>query len=164
MSVFTSSKVVEWDRLLAVRAACAKEGKVVVWTNGCFDLLHPGHVRSLQAARCLGDVLIVGVNSDDSVRQLKGSSRPILSESERLEVLAALGCVDYAIVFPELRPDAALLRLRPDVHCKGAEYTPPGGKPIPEAVAVSSYGGQIKFLPYFEGVSTTEIIRRIRDA
>jgi rfaE bifunctional protein nucleotidyltransferase chain/domain len=164
MAVLPSAKLMDWDQLLAVREACAREGNVVVWTNGCFDLLHPGHTRSLQAARQLGDILVVGLNSDDSVRQLKGPSRPILSAAERAEVLAALACVDYVLVFPELRPDAALARLKPDIHCKGAEYAPPHGKPIPEAEVVRSYGGQIKFLPYFGGISTSEIIRRIRDA
>jgi len=159
-----SPKLVNWDTLLAVRMRYANEGKIVVWTNGCFDLLHPGHVRSLQAAKRLGDILIVGLNSDASVRQLKGPGRPILSEAERVEVISALDCVDYVMVFPELRPDAALLRLKPDVHCKGSEYAPPHGKPIPEMATVASYGGRIAFLPYSDGISTTELIRRIRQA
>ena len=158
------SKLVGWDALSAARSRCAREGKIVVWTNGCFDLLHPGHVRSLQAAKRLGDVLVVGLNSDDSVRQLKGPSRPVLSELERAEVLCALACVDYVLIFPELRPDASLLRLKPDVHCKGAEYAPPHGKPIPEMAVVASYGGRIEFLPYSDGISTTELIRRSRAA
>lgn len=163
MDVPVLPKLARWDVLLAARSRWAGEGKAVVWTNGCFDLLHPGHIRSLQAAKRLGDVLIVGLNSDDSVRQLKGPGRPVLSELERAEVLSALACVDYVVVFPELRPDAALLRLKPDVHCKGAEYAPPHGKPIPEMETVVSYGGRIEFLPYSRGISTTELIRRIRD-
>jgi rfaE bifunctional protein nucleotidyltransferase chain/domain len=155
-------KLVDWDALLAARSRYAREGKIVVWTNGCFDLLHPGHVRSLQAAKQQGDVLIVGLNSDTSVRQLKGPGRPVLSELERAEMLSSLACVDYVVIFPELRPDAALLRLKPDVHCKGAEYAPPHGKPIPEMETVASYGGRIAFLPYSGGLSTTELIRRIR--
>jgi rfaE bifunctional protein nucleotidyltransferase chain/domain len=155
-------KLVDWDALLAARSRYAREGKIVVWTNGCFDLLHPGHVRSLQAAKQQGDVLIVGLNSDASVRQLKGPGRPVLSELERAEMLSSLACVDYVVIFPELRPDAALLRLKPDVHCKGAEYAPPHGKPIPEMETVASYGGRIAFLPYSGGLSTTELIRRIR--
>jgi rfaE bifunctional protein nucleotidyltransferase chain/domain len=155
-------KLVDWDALLAARSRYAREGKIVVWTNGCFDLLHPGHVRSLQAAKQQGDVLIVGLNSDTSVRQLKGPGRPVLSELERAEMLSSLACVDYVVIFPELRPDAALLRLKPDVHCKGAEYAPPHGKPIPEMETVASYGGRIAFLPYSDGLSTTELIRRIR--
>jgi rfaE bifunctional protein nucleotidyltransferase chain/domain len=159
-----SQKLVDWDALLAIRSRCAREGKIVIWTNGCFDLLHPGHVRSLQAAKRLGDVLVVGLNSDDSVRQLKGPGRPVLSELERAEVMSALECVDYVLIFPELRPDAALLRLKPDVHCKGAEYAPPHGKPILEMTTVASYGGRIEFLPYSDGISTTELIRRSRAA
>ena len=155
-------KLVDWDALLAARSRYAREGKIVVWTNGCFDLLHPGHVRSLQAAKQQGDVLIVGLNSDTSVRQLKGPGRPVLSELERAEMLSSLACVDYVVIFPELRPDASLLRLKPDVHCKGAEYAPPYGKPIPEMETVASYGGRIAFLPYSGGLSTTELIRRIR--
>src|SRR5579885_568610 len=95
------SKLVDWDTLLAARSRYANEGKTVVWTNGCFDLFHPGHVRSLQAAKRLGDILVVGLNSDDSVRQLKGAGRPVISELERAEVLNALECVDHVIVFSE---------------------------------------------------------------
>ncbi|HEU5408222.1 MAG TPA: adenylyltransferase/cytidyltransferase family protein [Nitrospira sp.] len=164
MEGMLGSKLAGWDELLSVRARCAEEGKRVVWTNGCFDLLHPGHVRSLESARRLGDVLVVGLNSDTSVRQLKGVGRPILSELERVEVLSGLSCVDYVMIFAELRPDAALLRLKPDIHCKGAEYAPPHGKPIPEMETVHSYGGRIEFLPYSGGISTTELIRRIREA
>jgi rfaE bifunctional protein nucleotidyltransferase chain/domain len=156
-----SQKLIGWDALLDARSLYASEGRIVVWTNGCFDLLHPGHVRSLQVAKQLGDVLVVGLNSDDSVRQLKGPGRPVLSELERAEVLGALACVDHVVIFPELRPDAALLRLKPDVHCKGAEYAPPHGKPIPEMETVASYGGRIEFLPYSDGISTTELLRRI---
>ena len=163
MSTPVLPKLVDWDALLAARSRYAREGKIVVWTNGCFDLLHPGHIRSLQAAKSLGDVLVVGLNSDDSVRQLKGPGRPVLSELERAEVISALDCVDYVLIFPELRPDAALLRLKPDVHCKGAEYAPPHGKPIPEMAVVAGYGGRIEFLPYSGGISTTELIRRIRE-
>src|ERR1700757_16688 len=106
-------KVVSWDTLLEWRARARLEAKTVVWTNGCFDLLHVGHVRNLQAARSLGDLLVVGVNSDASVRQLKGPGRPILPAEERSELLSALACVDHVIVFDELTPETALNRLRP---------------------------------------------------
>jgi rfaE bifunctional protein nucleotidyltransferase chain/domain len=137
-------------------------GKVVVWTNGCFDLLHAGHARSLAAARALGDVLVVGVNSDASVRQLKGPHRPLLPEAERAELLASLRCVDYVLVFDEDTPEACIDRLRPHVHCKGADYAPPHGRPVPEAALVESYGGRVAFLPLLEGISTTELVRRIQ--
>jgi phosphoheptose isomerase len=159
----SNAKVVNWDTLLVLRERWRAEGETVVWTNGCFDLLHVGHVRSLEAARSLGDVLVVGVNGDDSVRQLKGSGRPIVSAAERVEVLAALGCVDYVVVFDELTPEAALSRLKPDVHCKGADYAPPYGKPIPEARVVESYGGRVAFLPLIPSASTSDLIYRIRE-
>jgi D-glycero-beta-D-manno-heptose 1-phosphate adenylyltransferase len=157
------AKVVDWPRLLELRAVWRHQRFVVVWTNGCFDLLHVGHVRSLQTARRLGDVLIAGLNSDASVRRLKGPGRPILPAQERAELLAALECVDRVVIFDEATPEAALARLQPDIHCKGAEYAPPYGKPIPEAEVVRSYGGQVKFLPLLPATSTSSVIRRIRE-
>lgn len=157
------TKLVSWDRLLAVRADARRDARVVVWTNGTFDLLHPGHVSSLQSARALGDLLVVGLNSDASVRGYKGPSRPILTQDERATVLAALECVDYVIVFDEPTPEAALARLQPDVHCKGAEYAPPHGRPVPERAVVEGYGGRIEYLPLVPGLSTTELLKRIRE-
>jgi D-beta-D-heptose 7-phosphate kinase/D-beta-D-heptose 1-phosphate adenosyltransferase len=163
---FTSAyqrKAISWEWLLDWRARARREGKTVVWTNGCFDLLHVGHVRNLQAARCCGDFLVVGINSDASVRQLKGPGRPLVPADQRAEVLAALECVDFVVIFDELTPEAALFRLQPDVHCKGADYAPPGGKPVPEAPLVASYGGRIEFLPLVPALSTTDLVRRIRE-
>ena len=156
-------KILPWDRLLAVRDDARRAGRVVVWTNGTFDLLHPGHVSSLQQARALGDLLVVGVNSDASVRGYKGPTRPILTQDERAAMLAALECVDYVVVFDEPTPEAALARLRPDVHCKGAEYAPPHGRPVPERAVVEGYGGRIEYLPLVPGLSTTELLRRVRE-
>jgi rfaE bifunctional protein nucleotidyltransferase chain/domain len=156
----SAPKVLALDALLALRARWRAEGKAVVWTNGCFDLLHVGHVRGLQQARGLGDVLVVGVNGDRSVRRLKGAGRPIVPEAERAEVLAALGCVDHVLVFGEDTPTEVLARLRPDVHCKGADYAPPSTRPIPEAAVVRSYGGRLAFLNFSPGVSTSDIARR----
>jgi rfaE bifunctional protein nucleotidyltransferase chain/domain len=138
-------------------------GKVVVWTNGCFDLFHAGHARSLRDARVLGDALVVGVNSDDSVRRLKGPGRPVLPASERAELVASLACVDYVVVFGEDTPEECIRLLRPQVHCKGADYAPPVGKPAPEAALVESYGGRVAYLPLVEGISTTELICRVRE-
>jgi rfaE bifunctional protein nucleotidyltransferase chain/domain len=157
------TKLVPWDDLLAVREAARRAGRVVVWTNGTFDLLHPGHVSSLQAARTLGDLLVVGLNSDASVRGYKGPTRPILTQDERAAMLAALECVDYVIVFDEPTPEAALARLKPDVHCKGAEYAPPHGRPVPERAVVEGYGGRIEYLPLVPGLSTTDLLKRIRE-
>jgi phosphoheptose isomerase len=157
-----TNKIVGWDVLLATRERWRAEGKKVVWTNGCFDLLHLGHVRALQMAKALGDVLVVGVNSDNSVRTLKGPDRPIFPVSERLEVLAALECVDFVVVFEELTPADALARLKPDIHCKGADYRPPSGRPMVEASVVEAYGGRMKFLPLLPGHSTSEIVLRLQ--
>jgi rfaE bifunctional protein nucleotidyltransferase chain/domain len=150
-----------WPPLLAWRERARHDGRTVVWTNGCFDLLHVGHVRNLQAARALGDALVVGVNDDASVRRLKGPQRPILPAEQRAELLAALECVDAVVLFPEDTPAAALERLRPDIHCKGADYAPPHGKPIPEAAVVAAYGGRIAFLPLVPGLSTSDLVQRI---
>lgn len=149
------------DELIALRTAWAAEGKKVVWTNGCFDLLHAGHLRNLQEAKALGDVLIVGVNSDRSVRQIKGDTRPLMGERDRAELIAGLKPVDYAVIFDEPDPVHALSRLRPDIHCKGAEYAD-GTRPVPERETVLSYGGEIRFLPIHPGRSTTDIIDRIK--
>jgi rfaE bifunctional protein nucleotidyltransferase chain/domain len=154
-------KLADWPALLAAREKHRRAGRVVVWTNGCFDLLHPGHVASLQAARALGDVLVVGLNSDASVKANKGPARPVLTQHERAAMLAALECVDHVIIFDEPTPAATLARLRPDVHCKGAEYAPPHGRPVPERAVVEGYGGRIAYLPLVPGVSTTELLRRV---
>lgn len=157
------NKLLPWPDLLRVRAEARAAGRVVVWTNGTFDLLHPGHVSSLQQARALGDVLVVGVNSDRSVKAYKGPTRPILSEHERAVMLAALECVDYVIVFDEDTPAEALAKLQPDIHCKGAEYAPPHGRPVPERAVVEGYGGRIEYLPLVPGVSTTDLLERIQN-
>ena len=150
-----------WDELLTRRDQWRASGQVVVWTNGSFDLLHPGHVASLEAARGFGDVLIVGINSDESVRGYKGPTRPILNESERAAMVSALECVDAVLIFPEATPEVALARLRPDVHVKGAEYAPPHGRPVPERALVESYGGRVEYVALVPGVSTTDLIGRV---
>lgn len=155
-------KVLGWPALLHLCAKARAVGKKIVWTNGCFDLLHVGHIRSLQAARRFGDMLVVGVNSDASVGRLKGPGRPIVPQSERCELLASLACVDYVVVFDEDTPVEAVERLQPDVHCKGADYAPPRGKPVPEAPVVQAYGGRIEYLPMAPGNSTSGLIERIR--
>jgi phosphoheptose isomerase len=155
-------KVVSLEALLAMRQRWRDEGKIVVWTNGCFDLLHLGHLRSLEAARGLGDVLVVGINTDRWVRVLKGPDRPIIPADERAEMLASLEAVDHVVVFDDATPQSILELVRPDVHCKGSDYAPPDGKPIPEAEVVRAYGGRIEFLPLTQGHSTSGLIRRIR--
>jgi phosphoheptose isomerase len=157
-----AGKVVDWDTLLDLRQRWHAQGQTVVWTNGCFDLLHVGHVCGLEAARNLGDVLVVGVNSDNSVRSLKGPGRPIVAAAERMRVLAALACVDYVVMFDEATPETVLSQLQPDVHCKGGDYLPPHGQPVPEASVVESYGGRVAYLPLFASPSTSSLIQRSR--
>lgn len=157
------NRILDWETLLDLREQWRADRKIVVWTNGCFDLLHVGHLRSLEAARELGDLLVVGVNSDDSARRFKGPGRPIMPAAERVEMLAALRCVDYVVIFDEISPEVALSRLKPDIHCKGADYAPPHGKPMPEAKLVLSYGGRVEFLPLYSETSTSELIKRIKE-
>jgi rfaE bifunctional protein nucleotidyltransferase chain/domain len=156
-------KVKTLDELIALRATWRQGGKTVVWTNGCFDLLHVGHIRSFRDAKALGDILVVGINSDASVRSVKGASRPIVNQADRAELIAALEMVDYVTVFDESTPVEALSRLSPDIHCKGAEYAN-GARPVPERETVLGYGGQIRFLPFHPGRSTTDLIDRIVNA
>ena len=135
-----------------------RQRKKIVFTNGCFDILHSGHVTFLQQAKSLGDVLIVGVNSDASVRRLKGETRPINNQADRVAVLAALEAVDHVVLFDEDTPENLISRLRPDIHVKGSDYTIDR---LPEAKIVQSYGGQVVILPLVEGKSTTAIVRKI---
>jgi rfaE bifunctional protein nucleotidyltransferase chain/domain/rfaE bifunctional protein kinase chain/domain len=135
----------------AVRAA----GGTVVATGGCFDLLHPGHIRTLEAARALGDCLIVCLNSDASVRRLKGAGRPVVNEDDRAAVLRALRCVDAVLVFDEDTPAAALERLRPHVWAKGGDYV---GRDLPEAAVLERWGGEAVVLPFVDGKSSTRLI------
>ncbi len=146
------------DQLLIERDRLRQTGKKVVFTNGCFDLLHPGHVRYLQQARALGDALIVALNSDRSVRELKGDKRPILNESERAEVMAALACVDYVTVFDEPTPREIISALLPDILVKGGDWSIDN---IVGREEVEAAGGKVMSLPFVEGCSTTDVIERI---
>jgi rfaE bifunctional protein nucleotidyltransferase chain/domain len=137
-----------------------RNARRIVFTNGCFDLLHPGHIRSLEQARELGDALIVGLNSDASVRQLKGEGRPLLPERERAEILAALECVDAVIIFDDLTPQDVIARLLPDVLVKGGDW--PGDK-IVGREEVEAAGGCVVSVPVVPGFSTTDILRKIRE-
>lgn len=137
-----------------------RNGRRVVFTNGCFDLLHPGHIGSLEQARALGDVLIVGLNSDASVRQLKGAGRPVLPERERAEILASLECVDAVVIFDELTPREVIARLLPDVLVKGGDWA---SDQIKGREEVEAAGGRVVSIPVVAGYSTTEILRKIRE-
>jgi rfaE bifunctional protein nucleotidyltransferase chain/domain len=149
------------SELVLQRAAWRTRKRTVVWTNGVFDVLHVGHLHSLREARRHGDVLVVGVNSDASVRANKGPTRPIFPQAERVEMLAALEIVDAIHVFDDSTPERILEAVQPDVHVKGADYAPPNGKPIPEAEIVRAYGGRIEFVPLVPGRSSTDTIDRL---
>ena len=148
------------DDLVALREEWRAQGRKVVWTNGIFDLLHAGHVRSLREAKSLGDVLVVGINSDSGTRRIKGPGRPLMCGEDRAELLSALEMVDAVVIFDEDEPSAALARLQPDIHCKGEEYAD-GKRPVPERPVVESYGGEVRFLPLYAGRSTTDLLARI---
>src|ERR687883_2087908 len=138
-----AARILERNRLIARVAIARKGGARVVFANGCFDLLHVGHVRYLEAARGLGDLLVVGVNSDEQVRRLKGEGRPFVPERERAEVIAALRAVDYVTVFHEPTVAELLIALRPDVHAKGTDYTE---ETVPEREVVRAYGGSVRIV------------------
>ncbi|MFC1717100.1 D-glycero-beta-D-manno-heptose 1-phosphate adenylyltransferase [Candidatus Poribacteria bacterium] len=135
-----------------------RAGKKIITTNGCFDVLHVGHTRYLQQAKRQGDILIVAINSDDSVRAIKGDKRPLVPEDERAEMLAALECVDYVTIFPELDPIQFLHELRPDIHVKGGDYRL---NQIVEREAVESIGAELRLLPGAQGKSTSGLIELI---
>ncbi len=156
------AKLMALDELVAWREAQRARNKKVVWTNGVFDVLHVGHLQSLRGARAFGDLLVVGVNGDASVKALKGPGRPIYPCPERVEMLAALEIVDAIAVFDDMTPERMLAAVKPDVHAKGADYAPPDGKPIPEAAVVTAYGGRIEFIKLVPGRSSTETIARLR--
>jgi rfaE bifunctional protein nucleotidyltransferase chain/domain len=154
-------KVLSHEELLRVRARLRAEGRRLVFTNGCFDILHVGHVRYLADARRLGDALLVAINSDRSVRALKGPNRPVMSEAERAEILAALEAVDFVTVFDEESPRSLISEVLPDVLVKGGDYRL---DEIHGREEVERAGGRVLSLPFVEGASTTGIIERVKAA
>lgn len=154
----SDSKIKSREVLAEIIAAERAKGRQVVFTNGCFDLLHAGHVKYLQAARRLGDLLILGLNSDASVRRLKGPKRPLIDEDERGHLMAALDCIDYVCLFEEDTPLELITALKPQILVKGGDYTPEGvvGKDL-----VESYGGRVELIPFVDGKSTTNIIEKV---
>lgn len=135
-----------------------KNGKKIVFTNGCFDILHVGHLRYMNEAKMQGDILIVGVNSDESVRRLKGASRPINSEKDRAELLSGLKAVDFTVIFDEDTPVEIIEELKPSIHVKGGDYKK---EDLPETIIVEKHGGEVRILKFIEGKSTTNIVNKI---
>lgn len=153
-----AARILERNRLIARVAIARKGGARVVFANGCFDLLHVGHVRYLEAARGLGDLLVVGVNSDEQVRRLKGEGRPFVPERERAEVIASLRAVDYVTVFHEPTVTELLLALRPDIHAKGTDYTEDS---VPERDVVRSFGGRVQIVGDPKDHSSTDMLKDV---
>jgi rfaE bifunctional protein nucleotidyltransferase chain/domain len=154
------------DTLLPLRQRWRDHNQTLVFTNGVFDLLHIGHLRYLEAARALGHVLVVGLNSDTSTRQIKGPQRPLVEQNDRAALLLGLRVVDYVMIFDEPTAEHLVAALQPDVYVKGGDYRLDSeprqrGKPLPEAAIVQSYGGRVQLIPYLPGRSTTELIERI---
>lgn len=152
-------KLIEKENLDNIIKKLKSENKKIVFTNGCFDILHAGHVRYLKESKKFGDILIVGLNSDISVKKIKGESRPINPEMDRAEVLAGLEAVSYIVLFDETSPVKLLEEIKPDIYTKGADYTV---ETLPEAKTVLRYGGKIEFIKFLEGRSTTKIIDKIK--
>ena len=155
MSTMTLGKVLTWDNLLHALKRPRGAGKKIVFTNGCFDLMHPGHIASLQRAKSLGDILVVGLNSDGSVRRLKGAPRPILPLRARAEVLAALECVDYVTAFHEDTPLKLIKAVQPDILVKGADYAA-------DEIIGREFAKKIVRIPLKAGYSTSAMIAKIR--
>jgi rfaE bifunctional protein nucleotidyltransferase chain/domain len=156
-----SEKILNPDRLAAIADAMRAEGRKLVLTNGCFDLLHVGHVHYLQAARALGDALVVALNGDDSVRELKGAGRPLNIEGDRAEVVAALECVDHVVIFQEVRVTRLIERVRPSIYVKGGDYTRASLDPE-ERAALEKIGTEVRIVPFEQGHSTSGLIERMK--
>jgi rfaE bifunctional protein nucleotidyltransferase chain/domain len=153
-----ASRILDRNRLIARVAIARKHGARIVMANGCFDILHVGHVRYLEGARLLGDVLVVAINADEQVRQLKGEGRPFVPERERAEIIAALRPVDFVTIFPERTVEALLRAIRPDVHAKGTDYTE---ESVPERDVVRSYGGRVCIVGDPKDHSSTKMVKRV---
>ena len=155
-----SAKLKSVDELSAIAAEARKNGKIVVFTNGCFDLIHRGHIHTLRQAKALGDLLVVGLNSDGSVKAIKGPDRPIMPEADRIELIAALEMVDYVVTYSEPDPHRVIAAIKPGVLAKGGDWS---ADKIVGADVVEQYGGRVVVIPYLPGFSTTQIIERIRN-
>lgn len=153
-----AAPIISLERLSEAVASARADGVRIVMANGCFDLLHVGHLRYLNGAKALGDLLIVGVNSDRQARALKGSGRPFVNETERAELVAALRCVDYVTIFDEPTVEVLLATLKPDVHAKGTDYTV---DTVPEREIVRAYGGEVAIVGDPKDHSTSELARQI---
>ena len=152
------SKVYTMSEAAQKSAFLRQQGKKIVFTNGCFDIVHAGHISSFMQAREFGDVLFVGVNSDDSIRRIKGEKRPIVAQENRLALLESLSCIDYLVLFEDDTPEELIRAIKPDVLVKGKDWE---GKEVAGGEFVRSYGGEVRFIELEQGLSTTNIINKI---
>jgi len=150
--------ILDRDQLVSAIDAARKDGLTVVLANGCFDLFHAGHIRYLAGAKALGDILVVGINSDEQVGKLKGTGRPYIPEEERAEIVSAFRPVDLVTIFPEPTVEALILAIRPDFHAKGTDYTT---ETVPEREIVRSYGGQVAIVGDPKDHSSTDLIKKV---
>jgi rfaE bifunctional protein nucleotidyltransferase chain/domain len=155
---YAASRILERNRFIARVAIARKAGARIVFANGCFDVLHVGHIRYLEGARALGDMLVVGINSDEQVRIIKGAGRPLVPARERAEIIASLRAVDYVTIFSEPTVEALLRAIRPDIHAKGTDYTE---ETVPERDVVRSYGGRVMIVGDPKDHSSTEMAQRL---
>lgn len=158
MSDSASAKIKELPELCEIVARMRSDGKTVVFANGCFDLIHVGHIRYLEAARALGDLLVLGLNGDESVKLLKGTGRPTMNQEERAEILAAMECVDYVVLFDDPTAERLLQKLQPDIHAKGTDYTE---DTVPERETVLAYGGSVKIAGDPKDHSSKDLLKQI---
>jgi len=152
-------KIMQYHEIESIAKQLKADGKTIVFTNGCFDILHAGHVRYLQAAKELGDCLILGLNSDQSVSAIKGPARPINQQEDRAEVISALSAVDYVVIFDEATAENLVAAIQPTIYVKGGDYNV---KDLPEASIVAEYGGKTILIPEVPGRSTTNIIKKMQ--
>ncbi|MBU6500550.1 MAG: D-glycero-beta-D-manno-heptose 1-phosphate adenylyltransferase [Patescibacteria group bacterium] len=157
----SAAKIKTIKELIKIVGKAKSEGKIIVTTNGCFDILHVGHTNYLENAKNMGDILIVGLNSDKSVKRNKGDKRPIVGEKERAKVIAALTAVDYVFIFNEETPKPWLLKIKPHIHVKGGDYG--YGQNLIEKKLVEKYGGRMALAPHVKNRSTTKLIKKIKN-
>jgi rfaE bifunctional protein nucleotidyltransferase chain/domain len=158
LASIAQSRVLDRSELITIVEKARKDGRRIVFANGCFDVLHVGHVRYLEAAKALGDLLIVGINSDRQARRLKGEGRPVMSRDQRAEIVAALEAVDFVTVFEEPTVEELLLTLKPDIHAKGTDYTEDS---VPERDVVRSFGGRVAIVGDPKNHSSSEMIDKV---
>ncbi len=158
----SKDKILTINRCKEKIQSLQEQGQRVVFTNGCFDVLHVGHLTLLEKSKTFGDILCVGINTDHSVRQLKGPNRPVNNETDRARLLAALSVVDCVTLFDDQTPCDIVATLKPDVHVKGGDYDPEDFENMPEAKVVKKYGGEVKIIPIVKGKSSTNIINNLK--